>query len=146
MNAGSDRLAALANAKMFDKQETSAYIQGAPHLKHPDLRALYDELTMRVFVTAKTHSETPAILDLAAGEGSATLRFLELGAHVTATDISERQTHNLRRRCQAYGERLRVRCEEIETTIQRQDELYDVVVMNSFIHHIPDYLAQVRHA
>lgn len=139
-----NRMAALANAAMFDEREASAYIEGAPHLKHPSLRALYDDLTMRVFTSARANSDTPTILDLGAGEGSATIRFLELGARVTAVDISESQLRDLRRRGQRYGDRLRVHCEEIAATMQREGEVYDVVVMNSFIHHIPDYLGAIR--
>lgn len=136
--------AALANATMFEEQDTATYIEGAPHLKHARLRALYDDLTMRVFTSAKRNSDTPSILDLGAGEGSAAVRFLQLGARVTAVDISENQLRDLRRRCDCYGENLRVYCEEMAATIRRETDLYDVVVMNSFIHHIPDYLAAIK--
>jgi len=139
-----NHIAAVANAAMFEEQDTATYIQGAPHLKHARLRALYDDLTIRVFTSAKRNSDTPAVLDLGAGEGSATVRFLELGARVTAVDISENQLRDLRRRCDRYGDNLQVHCEEIASTIQRQSDLYDVVVMNSFIHHIPDYLAVIK--
>ena len=139
-----NRMAALANAAMFEEREASAYIGGAPHLKHPSLRALYEDLTMRVFTSAKANRDTPTILDLGAGEGSATVRFLELGAQVTAVDISESQLRDLRRTCQRYGDRLRVHCEDFAATMRREGEVYDVVVMNSFIHHIPDYLAAIR--
>lgn len=138
-------MAALANAAMFDERGTSAYIKGAPHLKHASLQALYEDLTMRVFTSAKANRDTPNILDLGAGEGSATVRFLELGARVTAVDISESQLRDLRSRCQRYGDRLRIHCEEIGAAIRRDNDVYDVVVMNSFIHHIPDYLAVIRH-
>jgi SAM-dependent methyltransferase len=137
------RMAAFANAAMFERQDATAYIAGAPHLKHPSLRSLYENLMMRVFTSAKSNSDTPTILDLGAGEGSATIRFLELGARVTAVDISETQLRDLRRRCARYGDRLRVHCEEIEATMLRETGAYDVVVMNSFIHHIPDYLAAI---
>ena len=139
-----NHMAALANAAMFDERAASAYIGGAPHLKHPSLRALYEDLTMRVFTSAKANRDTPTILDLGAGEGSATLRFLELGARVTAVDISESQLRDLRRRCLRFGDKLRVHCEDIAATMHREGEVYDVVVMNSFIHHIPDYLAAIR--
>jgi 2-polyprenyl-6-hydroxyphenyl methylase / 3-demethylubiquinone-9 3-methyltransferase len=143
MDKNANRMAAAANAIMFDEQDATAYIAGAPHLKHLSLRALYEDLTMRVFMSARINSATPTILDLGAGEGSATIRFLELGARVTAVDISESQLRDLRRRCGRYGDRLEVHCEEIEATMLRETDVYDVVVMNSFIHHIPDYLAAI---
>ena len=144
MDEKANRMAALANTVMFEEQDATAYIAGAPHLKHLNLRALYEDLTQGVFTSAKSNSATPTILDLGAGEGSATIRFLELGARVTAVDISESQLRDLRRRCAPYGDRLRVHCEEIEATTRRESELYDVLVMTSFIHHIPDYLAAIR--
>ena len=82
-----------------------------------------------------------ADLDLGAGEGSATLPFLELGAHVTAVDISESQLAVLRLKCGRFATRLRVYGEDINEMLKGTEERYDIVVMNSFVHHIPDYLA-----
>ncbi len=146
MDEKTNQAAALANAAMFDEKDSGRYIEGAPHLKHANLRGLYEALTLRVFSSAKRSTSIPRVLDLGAGEGSATLRFLELGASVTAVDISEKQMAALLHRCQSYGDRLYVRREEITETLKQEGESYDIVVMNSFLHHIPDYLSLIRAA
>jgi len=140
------QMAALANLAMFDKEGTAKYVLGSPHLKYACVRELYESLVVRLFNTAKQHAGTPRVLDLGAGEGSATLPFLELGAYVTAVDISECQLASLAEKCGRFSERLQVRHEAISETFKRKQERYDVVVMNSFLHHIPDYLGTIQDA
>lgn len=140
------QMAALANLAMFDKEGTAKYVLGSPHLKSACVRKLYESLVVRLFNTAKQHAGIPRVLDLGAGEGSATLPFLELGAHVTAVDISESQLASLAEKCGQFSERLQVRQEAISETFKRKQERYEVVVMNSFLHHIPDYLGTIQDA
>src|SRR5260370_21810460 len=140
------QMAALANLAMFDKEGTAKYLLGSPHLKYACVRQLYESLVVRLFNTAKQHAGIPRVLDLGAGEGSATLPFLELGAHVNAVDISESQLASLAEKCGRFRERLRVRHEAISETLRRKQERYDVVVMNSSLHHIPDYLSTIQDA
>ncbi|HWP91115.1 MAG TPA: class I SAM-dependent methyltransferase [Thermodesulfobacteriota bacterium] len=139
-------VAALANAAVYDEEATRGYIDGAPHLKHPSLRKLYGELLVGVYDFATIYTGNPNVLDLGAGEGSATLPFLELGARVTAVDISESQLSALRSRCERFGDRLQVRCEDINETLKSNNNSYDIIVVNSFLHHIPDYLGMIREA
>lgn len=141
-----NQVAALANVEAYDEEATKKYIDGAPHVKHASLRQLYGELVVRVHDTANQQAETPSVLDLGAGEGSATLPFLELGAKVTAVDISNSQLEKLKTRCEKYGERLEVRCEDINVELAQTESTYDVVVMNAFLHHVPDYLGLIRQA
>jgi SAM-dependent methyltransferase len=138
--------AALANLAMFDKEGTAKYALRSPHLRYACVRELYASLVVRLFNTAKLHAAIPRVLDLGAGEGSVTLPFLELGAHVNAVDISESQLASLAEKCGGFGERLEVRHEAISETFKRKQERYDVVVMNSFLHHIPDYLSTIHDA
>jgi SAM-dependent methyltransferase len=134
-------MAALANAAMFDEKGTTNCVSASPHLTHPTVRDLYGKLVVRTFNAAKKHGAMPRVLDLGAGEGSATLPFLKLGAHVTAVDISESQLAVLVQKCGQFANRLRVCREDINEILERGEERYDIVVMNSFVHHIPDYLA-----
>jgi SAM-dependent methyltransferase len=141
-----NRVASLANIASYDAEATAGYIDGAPHIKHAPLRRLYGRLVVDIFDHAKRYSALPAVLDLGAGEGSVTLPFLELGARVTAVDISSSQLEGLRRRCERYGEMLEVRCEDINDTLKNKPAEYDIVVANSFLHHIPDYLGMIEEA
>lgn len=138
------RRVARANLMAYDTSGASRYIDGAPHIKHAVLRRLYADLLIEVFNEARRHSNIPNVLDLGAGEGSATLPLLELGANVTAVDISPEQLAELKSKCAKYGARLTVRCEDSADTVAKDSAKYDIIVANSFLHHIPDYLGLIR--
>jgi SAM-dependent methyltransferase len=139
-----NRIAALANEVAYSVKDAAAYIDGAPHIKHASLRELYGGLVIEIFDSAAKHASPPNVLDLGAGEGSVTLPFLELGAKVTAVDISERQLGTLRENCQRHADRLEVRCEDINETLKKTESKYDIIAVNSFLHHIPDYLSLIE--
>lgn len=103
-----NKIAALANIESYDDDTTRNYIDGACHIKHAMLRKLYGELVIQVYDAARSFVSQPKILDLGAGEGSATLPFLELGAKVTAVDISESQLDMLKNRCSSFAKNLSV--------------------------------------
>ncbi len=140
------RIAYLANLSVYDSEATRKYIDGAVHIKHPSLRTLYAKLAIEIYDFATQHTLSPKVLDLGAGEGSATLPFLELGAFVTAVDSSQSQLEALQIRCQRFAERLEVRCEDIGETLKAREKMYDVIIASSFLHHIPDYLALINEA
>ena len=139
-HAATDRAVVAANEAFFNEALTQKYAEIAPHLKYPRLRHLYGQLVDDVFVHARQYTETPNVLDLGAGEGSATLPFLELGARVVAVDVSESQLSELQRKCAPYKDRLEVRQVDTRDAL-RTDEHYDVLVMSSYLHHVPDYLS-----
>lgn len=139
-----NKIAALANIVAYNPALTKDYIDGAPHVKHESLRRLYGELVVRVFDEAKKHNATPRVLDIGAGEGSVTLSFLELGAKVVATDISESQLAALKEKCARFGNMLEVRCEDVADTIKNGADSFDIVVASSFLHHVPDYLGMIN--
>lgn len=143
-----NRVAALANAAMYDSEATRKYVDGAPHVKHAALRSLYGKLAVSVYDFAAGQNQVPEILDLGAGEGSVTLTFLELGAKVTAVDVSESQLSALQAKCAGHA-KLEVRCQDVFAAIellQSEDKQYDVIVALSSLHHIPDYLGLIRQA
>jgi len=141
-----NRIATLANVSAYDAEATKEYIDGAPHIKHDSLRKLYGKLVVQVFDSATRYTKIPKVLDLGAGEGSVTLPFLELGAKVVAVDISKSQLDTLKTRCNNFGNMLEVRCEDINDTLKDNSEKYDIIVVNSFLHHVPDYLGMIREA
>lgn len=139
-------IAALANVSVYNDEATADYLDGAPHIKHAPLRELYGSLVVKVFDRAREHAATPLVLDLGAGEGSVTLPFLQLGAHVVAVDISRSQLDTLEVKCKHYGTNLEVRCEDINVFLQDKTRRFDVIVVNSFLHHVPDYCAMIKEA
>ncbi|HMO83469.1 MAG TPA: class I SAM-dependent methyltransferase [Lacipirellulaceae bacterium] len=138
-----NEIAALANNLAYEGKDPHAYINGAPHIKHGALRHLYGQLVIEVFDASRRFAPTPKVLDLGAGEGSVTLPFLELGARVVAVDISSRQLDVLKSKCARFGDLLETRCEDIEETLSREGEKYDIIAANSFLHHVPDYLTLI---
>lgn len=145
---GQNSVAALANMAVFDLVERKKYIDGSPHIKHLSLRLLYEKLAGQVYSYAQrnTRNPFPKILDLGAGDGLATLIFLELGGTVTAADISEKQLAVLQNKCRHFNGKLEVRCGDIEKIMETESNTYDIIVASSFLHHIPDYLGLIRKA
>jgi 2-polyprenyl-3-methyl-5-hydroxy-6-metoxy-1,4-benzoquinol methylase len=139
-------IAASANRTAYAEFVVEQYSDGAPHLKHASLRALFSALVTRVYGRAAQHSLRPRVLDLGAGEGSVTIPFLQLGGLVTAVDISPQQLCRLQEQCGAFGDALDVHCEDVDTFLATRRHTYDIVVANSFLHHIPDYLLLVKEA
>jgi SAM-dependent methyltransferase len=137
------QIAAAANDLAYGVKDVKSYINGAPHLKHASLRKLYGKLLLEVYESAVQIHDPPRVLDLGAGEGSVTLSFLRLGARVTAVDLSRRQIDNLQAKCEPFKDRLEVRCEDVSETLKDPDDKYDIVAVNSFLHHIPDYLGLI---
>lgn len=139
-----NKVAALANLQAYNTEATKQYVDGAPHVKHATLRRLYGELVVQVFDSAKRQSKEPRVLDIGAGEGSVTVPFLELGARVVATDLSRSQLAVLQEKCERFGDLLEIRCEDMNDTLKEKADKYDIVVVNSFLHHVPDYLGMIK--
>jgi SAM-dependent methyltransferase len=141
--AAKERGAIAANEAFFNEETTRRYVEVSPHVKYESLRRLYTQLAGEVFAQARKYSEVPVVLDLGAGEGSATLPFLQLGARVVAVDLSFSQLSELERKCAPYKQRLEIRHVDIGAALLK-DEQYDVVIMNSCLHHIPDYISAIE--
>ncbi len=141
-----NKVAALANISAYNKEATNEYIEGAPHIKHYSIKKLYEKLVIQAFGNAKRHTEKPTVLDLGAGEGSVSLSFIKLGASVVAVDISNSQLDALKTKCKNFDQLLETRCEDIKDTIEKNKQSYDIIVANSFLHHVPDYLGLIKKA
>jgi SAM-dependent methyltransferase len=131
------------NAAPSPTADRRRYVEGAPHLKHSSVRSLYLELVAEVL---ETSPRPPAVLDLGAGRGGASLPFLEAGAHVTAVDESDEELSHLRAAAARFGERLELRHGDATELVSVLGSDFDVVVASSFLHHVPDYLEFVRAA
>lgn len=84
----------------------------------------------------------PHALDLGAGTGNVTRHLLELGARVTAADVSARSLEVLRRRVPEGAP-----CRTVVLTgglSALATMRFDLVAMYSLLHHVPDHLALLR--
>lgn len=129
-------IASKSNIELYNSMNVKDYIDGAPHLKHKKLRDLYFKSSKKVILDSNV--AVPTVLDMGAGEGTSAHCFLSLGSKVVAVDISQNQLNSLKDRCVEYGDNLQIICEDINETIKRNNK-YDIITINSFLHHIPDY-------
>lgn len=128
-----------ANKRYYDALPLGEYSSTAPHLRHESIRRLYGEMVEKAFDGCKDSEGRARVLDLGAGDGVATASFLKLGAEVLAVDVSERQLEQLRATCAGLPGKLTIRCTDIDTILEECAQ-FDVIVANSLLHHIPDYL------
>ena len=138
--------AAAANREVYNSGWTEIFVEGAPHLNHASLRQLLARLIGQVYQRAAKQTPTPRILDICAGEGSVTRQLLELGAQVTAVDVSSSQLAELGRKCERFGDRLAIRHGDVCEVLRELDGPFDVVVASACLHHLPDYLGVVGDA
>jgi 2-polyprenyl-3-methyl-5-hydroxy-6-metoxy-1,4-benzoquinol methylase len=139
--------ASRANMERYNALLPSKYVNGAPHIKHRGLFNMYSDLIFNVYQHAEKHTPVPRVLDIGAGEGTATRMFLSLGARVTAVDISKKQLDALEERCSEHADRLSLHCGDALDTLgifSSRNQQYDIIVASSFLHHVPDYLSLVR--
>ncbi|MDP1623927.1 MAG: class I SAM-dependent methyltransferase [Bacteroidales bacterium] len=141
-----DHLGSVAkqNEVLYNSYSAEDNINASPHLKHQQIKDLYLTLVNNVFDKAKVNTEQPEILDLGSGDGSVTLPFLALGAKVTAVDISSEQLKNLTKNCKEYENMFSSHCTDVVDYLQNSNEKFDVIVINSFLHHIPDYMSLIQ--
>jgi SAM-dependent methyltransferase len=139
-------IAAAANAAAYNDELTRTCTELSPHIKHPSLKRLYEGLISDLYRRAAENSPEPKVLDIGAGEGSVTLPFLELGCRVTAVDLSPTQIGELERKCSGHAGRLETRCMDVTEYLDSSSERFDIIVANSFLHHVPDYLGLIEKA
>lgn len=137
-------IATSANLKVFNQDRTRTYREGSPHVKQRAVWRLCLELLKEVYGYASRFSPSPRILDLGAGEGTTTTPLLQFGATVTAVDISQSQLDELRKKCERFGAQLQTERGDVFEILGKLPGPYDVVVMNAFLHHVPDYHALIR--
>ena len=126
--------ARLANIASYSNRDV---IRGSPHLNHPSIWSIYERLVRTAISTVRSK---PRVLDLGAGDGTASRPWIEAGAQVTAVDSSAAQLRRLKHR---YPEALTVEADALNF-LGEYAETFDVVSHVSMLHHIPDYLALLR--
>ena len=131
-----------ANLAAFGSERLGSYAEGAPHLMHVGIFELLRMLVKRAMDACP--GPEVKVLDLGAGEGSATRLWLSQNAKVTAVDLSSAMLTELQAKCGAQAPRLTCVTMDASEFLAVRDERFDIVSCISFLHHIPDYFALVR--
>lgn len=142
-----DRDYASVNQQWFSMLSKAEFVEGSPHLNHPQLRYLCFKLAQEALQKISSEQNPPLVLDMGAGDGALTVPYLELGAKVTAADVTVGFLQSLKQRSRAYHESLTVIPGDIFETLRElsaNGQQFDLVCASSFLHHIPDYLELCR--
>ncbi len=124
-------------------------IEASPHLKHKSINNLFINIINDIYTSIIKGASSPEILDLGAGEGAAALPLLFLGAKVTAVDTSNKLLLRLQQKSEKYSGKLIIRNQDVFEAlnlINLEGKKYDLIIANSFLHHIPDYLDLIGQA
>jgi len=126
--------ARLANIASYANRKAT---HGSPHLNHASVWAIYERMVRRALSTVRPK---PRVLDLGAGDGTASRLWVEAGAALTAVDSSPEQLRLLKER---HPSAVTVEGDAIEF-LRGEAGRFDVVSHVSMLHHIPDYLGLLR--
>lgn len=119
------------------------YVKGSPHLRHAALRGEIEGRLQRLVKEAIARTGACRVLEIGAGHGTFTQTLVDAGAKVTVTEASQASAEHLRAAF-AGDERVEVVYDEVGDGVLSGDGSWDLVVMISVIHHIPDYLDFLR--
>jgi ubiquinone/menaquinone biosynthesis C-methylase UbiE len=116
-------------------------------LLHPEVYSKKEQkrLTAQLRkIDAEIPNNQKTALDVGAGTGNVTSKLLQMGYHVTATDISPEMCQILKKRYAAYiPKQLTVVNSPIEDLTFAAGS-FDLITSYSVIHHLPDYLGALK--
>lgn len=119
------------------------YTVGSPHLRHAELRDKIDARISGTISEILTRQSSCSVLEIGAGHGSFTETALAAGASVTVTEMSKASYQYLDAKYRDDSA-VRVLHDADGQAPLREEVQYDVVLLISVIHHIPDYLDAIH--
>ena len=136
-----EKAAALrANVAAYNSLDERTYINGAPHLKHGSVGAIYRSLVDAAIDAIGRAPDKISVLELGAGSGLATLPWFERHVQLTAVDSSESMLRSLSARATAYGLKPTEVASDALDFLGSTDATFDVITHVSMLHHVPDYI------
>ena len=131
-------LEAASRAQGLEYSDGFDYYRGSPHLRHARLRSMVEDRLTFLVERSVARSGRCKALEIGAGHGTVTRYLLGAGATVTVTETSAASANRLR---ENFGDAVEVRYDETGEGILADRAQWDLVVMTSVVHHIPDYLS-----
>lgn len=135
----SDHRSAVVSAQDSSHGEGHDYDKGSPHLRHDNLRRMVEGRLSGLVADIVAATGRCRVLEIGAGHGTFTRCLVDAGAEVTVTETSSASAEHLRREFGGTG-RVEVLFDETGEEVLGRTERWDLVVIVSVLHHIPDYL------
>lgn len=129
----------VVRAQDSSHQADHDYEPGSPHLRHARLRSEVEARLRRLVTDAIDRTGRCRVLEIGAGHGTFTEVLVEAGAQVTVTEASRASADHL---AASFRDdpRVEVVYDETGDSVLARDETWDLAVLISVVHHIPDYL------
>lgn len=118
------------------------YTIGSPHLRHVSLRRRIDVRIQAAVTEIVRRQGRCEVLEIGAGHGSFTETALAAGASVTVTEMSSASYDHLVRRF-GGSSNVRIVLDPDGEAPFRDPRQYDLILLISVIHHIPDYVGVI---
>lgn len=137
-----DNRSAVARSQESFHPEGHDYTAGSPHLRHAELREQLNRTITAVVTEIVGLRGSCNVLEVGAGHGSFTDVVLAAGGTATITEMSTPSFAFLQRKFDRDA-RVRVVYDSDGDAVFREKMTYDVVLLISVIHHIPDYVSTI---
>jgi ubiquinone/menaquinone biosynthesis C-methylase UbiE len=115
------------------------------NLKHHEIYNKYEQerlMNLIPILIGKVNTSIPKVLDVGAGTGNLSLKFLQFNCKVFASDVSSKSLELLKE-LSNNNQNLNLVIIKDEN-LPFEDNSFDIVCTYSVLHHIPDYLRTVK--
>lgn len=142
MTVGEGRHSAVEQSQDVAHGDGHDYTVGSPHLRHAALRKRIDDRVTAAITEILQRQDECLVLEIGAGHGFFTDTVLAAGGTATVTEMSRASFDHLAERFRDSRD-VRV-IHDVDGNAAFEDGAqYDVILLISVIHHIPDYLGVI---